>query len=130
MSLDVDRVGRTVSGNVNEYGIRSGFREVRNPGRFCVETSGWKSFLLRFAGHRTVTEVPDARYYDRRAIVAMGVRLDLGVCRNAQADRVGADLGRVPRDHSGPNAGDSRGACPRIVRLHRVDLARRDAKLR
>src|SRR5258706_12079894 len=130
MSLDVDRVGRTVSGNVNEYGIRPGFREMRASARFGVETSGWKSFLLRFAGHRTVTEVPDARYHDGSAVVAMRMRLDLGVRRNAQADRVRADLGRVPRDHGGPNAGDSRSACARIVRLHRVDLTWRNAKLR
>src|SRR6266700_2519996 len=57
MSLDVDRVGRTHPANVNEYGVRPGFREMRDPARFGVETSGWKGLLLRFAGDRTVTEV-------------------------------------------------------------------------
>ena len=80
MSPDIDRVGRTHPGNVNEYGVRPDFREVRNPAWFGVETSDWKGFLLRFAGDRTVTEVSDARNHDGSAVIAMRMRLDLG-CR-------------------------------------------------
>ena len=40
VALDVDGVGRAVSGDVNDDGIRLGFREVRYTTRFAIETSG------------------------------------------------------------------------------------------
>src|ERR1700674_4279237 len=104
MLFDVDRVGGAVSSDVNDYRIRLGFREVRNAAWLGVETSARKSFLGRSARDRTVTEVPDAGDHDGSAIVAVRMRLDLGVCRNAQANRVRAVPGRVPRDDGGTNA--------------------------
>ena len=48
-SLDVDGVGRPVSGDVNNYGICLGFRKMRNTTRFGVETSHRQSLFGRSA---------------------------------------------------------------------------------
>jgi len=47
VSLDVNSVCGAVSGDVDDYGIRLGFREVRNAARLRVEASGRQSLLGR-----------------------------------------------------------------------------------
>ena len=76
VSLDVDGVGRPVSGDVNDYGIRLGFRKMRNTTRFGVEASGRQSLFARSARSArdwTVTEIPDTGDHNGSAIVAVGV---------------------------------------------------------
>src|ERR1700733_6058030 len=86
LSLDEDGVARSVSGDVNDDGIRLGFRKMRNAARFSVETSGRQNLFGRRARDRAVPEIPDAGDHNRRAIVAVGMGLNLGVCWNAHAD--------------------------------------------
>src|ERR1700722_14709509 len=64
MSLDVDGVGRAVSGDVNDSRVRLGFCKMRNTTRFGVETSGRERLFGRSACDRAVTEVPDAGDHD------------------------------------------------------------------
>src|SRR5579863_9578914 len=93
---------------------------MRLAGRLGVEAAGGKRFELGFVELVPVAEVPCAGDYRRYAVIAMGVGCDLGVCGDAQHNRVNACLIRITLEYHGLNSSHARTAGAGIALLREL----------
>src|SRR5438552_18932400 len=109
--IEVHGVCRTKSCDVDHNRLCPCQGEMRHATGLGVEAARRQRLCGGSVSHAAIAEVPGARHHDGRTIIAMRVRLDYSVGRNAEATGVDPWFRRITQRYGRVNSSHMRSAC-------------------
>src|ERR1700733_162752 len=127
--IQINSVCRTKFGDVDHNGLRPCQCKMRHTTGLGVEAARRQRLCGGGVGHAAKAKIPCARHHDSRTIIAMRVRLDGGVGRDAEANGVEPWFRGIPQEHGCLNSSHTGGARTGAAGFPCCDLLRCQANL-